>query len=292
MSAYTVQSGQTLSQIVKEKFGISGWTEIKKKCEEIKEKNNLKDINTIFAGSILQLDESDTGLAVQRGAAPSSIKPIDAKSVSEQPKAIAPATTEIVPEKTTPLNDWTNECANSMIDVDKDGKPVYGRDVEDFDMAGDKFREDLKTNGGKNAGEIYKQKAIETAKGDIGLFDKDGDGMINPEEQVKRDKAEYEKKYGKMDAEFSKTVETLSLRANIFMDIDKNGKVDEKEYAAFLYAMDANNDKKIANGKLTREEYTKSTSYFEKPLDQEAGTFRGSVRAAYKGLFGFDPAAK
>ena len=178
------------------------------------------------------------------------------------------------------FSQWTDKCADSIF---------TNNQLTPFDMVGDEFRNDIKNNGGAKAGEIYKQKALEAAKGEIALLDKDKDGAISPEEQVKGDTAAYEKKFGKLAPELAAKTQEMSLRANLFMDLNKDGKVDDKEYAAFLYAMDSNNKTETANGQITRDEYTKTSGYFEKPLTQDAGTFRGKMRSCYKSFFGFDP---
>ncbi len=191
---------------------------------------------------------------------------------------------------TSAFNGWTQECADSITNVDSAGKPIYSKNVEDFDMAGQEFVNDIQNNNGANAGQIYKEKALETSREIISNYDTDNDGAISPEEQINFDLEEYENKYGNLPEEMRDNSQTTSLRAHIFMDLDKNGRVDEREYSAFLYTMDANNPKNIANGKISRDEYVKTSEYFEKPLDDEAGTFRGRIRAGYKSFFGYDPA--
>ncbi|MEI8128460.1 MAG: hypothetical protein WCG95_02480 [bacterium] len=93
------------------------------------------------------------------------------------------------------FSQWTDKCASSIF---------TNNPVTPFDMVGDEFRNDIKNNGGAKAGEIYKQKALETAKGEIALFDENKDGAISREEQVNGDKAAYEKKFGKLAPEDAK----------------------------------------------------------------------------------------
>ena len=201
--------------------------------------------------------------------------------------------TNPTPEKTSAFDKFGAECADS-IDPEKTtaDKMVYSKDVKDFDMVGDDFRKDITDNGGKNAGEIYKKKALETADSEIALYDDNHDGMISKEEQVKHDEEDYEKKFGKTDVTTQNENQKVSLRTNMFMDLNKDGKVDDKEFAAYLYAMDSNNTNHSANGKITRDELEKTGGYTSAPLTQEAGTFRGTMRACYKKIFGFDPAEK
>lgn len=183
------------------------------------------------------------------------------------------------------FDQWMNKCADSMTDVDTNGKPVYGEDVADFDMAGEEFTNDITNNNGENAGEIYKEKSLKVAQDEISLYDTDGDGSISMEEQVTRELSEAQKKYGDISP-FSSDLQLSAVRMNKFIDLNADGKVDDKEMASYLYAMDGNNEKNVANGKISREEYGKSSLFFTKPLDEEAGTFRGSVKACFKSLFG------
>ncbi|MFA7658596.1 MAG: LysM peptidoglycan-binding domain-containing protein [Candidatus Gastranaerophilaceae bacterium] len=290
MSTVTVQSGDNLWKIARQQ-GLKGNSEIANYVNSIIAANPTlaaKRGNSIKAGQVIKLPDAPNSIhkeakdSSQAQANNQSTNITDSIGKSNLDKK----------EATTPLSDWMNKCADSMVDVDAKGNPVYDSDVNPFDMVGDKFRNDIKNNGGTNAGKIYKEKALEASKGEISLYDTDGDGKISPEEQLKFDKSEFEKKYGAISPEMQGKVQEMSLRANVFMDLDKDGKVDEKEYSSFLYAMDANNDKSVANGQFTRDEYVKSTNYFESPLTQEAGTFRGTVRSCFKSLFGYDPAAK
>ncbi len=285
MGNYTIQRGDTLSEIVAKKYNLKKWSEIKAAYTKIAEINKISNPNLIFAGASLNL--------------PTSINSVfEAKKPENETKDSAEIITDETPKitvsgeenpKTSPFNDWCNECADSIADINEKGDPVYSKDVKPFDMAGEEFTNAVKAKNFEKVGEIYKQNALKTAKEDIALTDTDGDRAISPEEQVERDKSETEKKYGPFDSDFLDKMQTISLRTNLFMDLDKNRKVDEKEYAAFLYAMDSNNYKKTANGKITRDEYDKTTAYFVKPLTEEAGTFRGTVRACFKKFFGFDP---
>ena len=87
----------------------------------------------------------------------------------------------------------------------------------------------------------------------------------------------------------------MSLRAHKFMDLNGDGQIDEKEYAAFLYKMDSNNVNKVANGKITRDEYASITNPFEtasRTPDEEAKkeeAFKTDLRSYYKLLFGSAP---
>jgi len=306
MVNYSVKKGDNLWTIIKNQYGLTNSKDIANKVNEVAKANNISNPNSIFAGEKINMADLLPEVVIT-AAAPNNKKTDVTKSaevdlsksqtevpesVIKEPKPVAEKTVD-KPQKEFKFDEWAIKCAESITDIDsKTGEPIYGNEVKAFDMAGEEFVNDLKNNEGKNAGEIYKKQALATSKEEIGFYDKDKDGQISPEEQVKYDIAEAETKFGKFDAGMTEQLKSTSLRANVFMDLDKSGKVDEKEFAAFMYAMDANNEKKIANGKITREEYVKSTGHFDETLTPEAGAFRGTMRASYKGLFGFDPAEK
>jgi len=196
-----------------------------------------------------------------------------------------------------PLNNWENECADSISDVDKNGKNVYSKDVKPLDFVGDDYRAAVKAKDFTKARDIYKEKGLDVAKKEIALYDKDGDGVISSMEQVLHDREEATSRFGELDAASIEKLREVSLRTFTAMDLDKkvnpnNIGIDANEYTAFIKAMNSNNSDGTANGRITREEYDKSTNYFTKTLDNEAGTFIGSIRSAYKSLFGNDPGVK
>lgn len=192
-------------------------------------------------------------------------------------------------EPTTPLSDWMKECADSMVNTDDSGNPIYGKDVNPFDMAGEEFKNAVNNNDNAKAGEIYKEKSLNTAKDNIALYDKDNDGEINLEEKVQYDLTEFKQKYGSISDDDSNKMQEMAMNEHVFMDLNKDGKVDDKEYSSFLYAIDANNDKKIADGQITRDEYVKYTRYFDDITSPEAIKFRKTAKNCFKSLFGTDP---
>ena len=59
---YTIQNGDTLWNIVKQQFGLSNSTEILSKVNEIASNNGIADPGSIFAGTTINLDNSNAGI--------------------------------------------------------------------------------------------------------------------------------------------------------------------------------------------------------------------------------------
>lgn len=292
MDTIKVQPGDNLWKIAR-KQGVAGDTNIANYVNSVIAANPVlakEKGEKLKIGQFINLPENSVFTNIQQSQ--EQAKTTDIKPVEVQTDGNINQKTQQSAEPTTPLNDWMHECADSMVGVDANGTPIYAKDINPFDMAGEEFRNDIKNNGGAKAAEIYKEKALSAAKADIALYDKDNDFKINLEEQAQRDIDEFEKKYGNVSPKFKNKMQEMSIQEHVFMDLDKDGLVDEKEYASFLYAMDANNDKKIADGKFTREEYVKTTSYFEDFTTSEAIKFRGTYKKCFNALFGSDSATK
>lgn len=287
MSSYTIQQNDNLWKIARREYGLKNNRDVANKVKELERANHISSPNTIFAGKTIDLVGKDI-----KNTAP--VTTPDGKKPAESPASAATTATQGTKgseqqAKVTSFGSFTNSAAESISGVDKDGKAVYSAPVADFDMAGSDFTNAVKAKDYDKAGTAYKEKALDTAKKEIATYDTDNDGKISHEEQVAKDKADYEAQYGKASQSEMDKMQMASLRADVIMDVNHDGKVDEKEYAAFLYAMDANNDKKTANGKISRDEYVKTAGYFDKPMDGETGTFIGTIRSCYRAFFGIDP---
>lgn len=222
--------------------------------------------------------------------------------------------------KNKKFDNWCTDCAKSIdIENSTKDKDVYTHDVKDFDMVGDEFRNDINKNGGKNAQQIYKTKALKTADDEIALYDKDGDGKIDINEMKakdgkidlaelsEKDRKDYEAQFGASDAQMQEMHEFTSENTLKYIDLNGDGKIDNKEYAAYLNAMDSNNDKTLSDGRITRDEFSRTGEYAndyaigkykEKKHEKqtkseiEAGSFRGRMLGYFKNLFGSEPAEK
>lgn len=110
----TINGGQTLSEIVQNKYHLKGWSNIQAKCEEIKLFNNqnnskyqVNDIGNILAGKTLVLpDDTDTVTStISAASAP--------KSETPAPAAETPAATEkpAEPNLGKKFDDWSIDTA-------------------------------------------------------------------------------------------------------------------------------------------------------------------------------------
>ncbi len=258
MTSYTVKQNDNLWKIVKREYGLTNDKDIANKVNELAKANHMSSPNTIFVGKTINLvGKNDANTASAAGTD-------NAKS------------TESV------FGNWTEKCDDS----------TQSKDVKDFDIAGNDFGNAVKKGDYKGADVIYSKKVLDTARDYIKIYDTDGDGTISREEQIMQDKTKYEAKNGKADSQTAYDLSTISLRKSLFIDLNKDGKVDEKEYSAYLYAMDSNNKDEVADGKISKEEYLKTEGYTKQKLTQEAGNFKGRIRSCFRGLYGYDPKAK
>lgn len=161
----------------------------------------------------------------------------------------------------TELGDWSEKA-----EKDKDAKP--------FIIAGEKFQDAIKSKDETKIIETYRGAALSFAKDEIAVRDLIAkDGALNDAESISYDNA-----HGKNN--------TQALNKNIIMDLNNDGKVDEKEYAAYLNAVDANNSTGKADGKITRDEYLASKNAAENKSDANRINFRESIVNYYNKLFG------
>lgn len=194
--------------------------------------------------------------------------------------------TAAVNAKTSELNEWTKQAGTQ-------------EGIKDFAIVGDDFSKDIKENGGKNAKEIYKRDVLALAKKDIAQrYDSDKDGNISPLEMVNREIFEIEEYTGKKltDDEVA-MVKDKALKRFQLMNLDSkknNLFVSPEEYSAYLNAVDAENGKNEANGKMSREEIIRVEEKYIAPehIDEAFATFKGKERTCFNSMFGYDPGAK
>lgn len=200
---------------------------------------------------------------------------------------------------TSKLNDWRTESSSDYTKAES-GKAGVEKKTPDFDMAGVDYQ-NAKTSGDENrAKELYKQNVLETAKGEIALYDTDKDGTISLEEQEARKIADEKKSCGgELNQEKLNEYKDTSLKTNMFMDLNNDKVVDQEEYAAFLAGEDANSApdqgcKGKEDGKISREEHKKSLAGISNysadsaKTDEEtnkARDFRKNIIASYKNIF-------
>lgn len=298
-----INSTNTLSGIVQQKYHLTGWKNIQAKCEEIKLFNNqnnsnyqVNDIGKILAGKTLVLpDDTDTVTSPISAASAPKTEKSDSSAETTAPTAEVPAATEKPAEDNLgkKFDGWAEGCAASFTGkLDDNGKPTYEYDVSPFNMARTpEFKAAVTAGNQEEAGNIYKHNVEKLASDLVDNADLDGDGKLSVQEFAQKELDDARKRFGDLSPEDEKTFLKQSARQFAMMDLDlkKDDQfVDKKEYAAFLYAMDANNDKKIANGEITRDELMATSNISEGDATTRA-RFKGRERSSYKGLYGIDP---
>lgn len=311
MGNYLIVKGDTLSQIVQKKYGLHGWVNIKKKCEEIAALNGISNIDLIYAGKSLNLpDESNsvfnTGAGKNASTVSKPVKPVEPAKNSNPPPE---NNTSLVPVKETPeakgaadvieepkivgteLDEWEDNVFDSMSATGK-----FSSNVKSFEILSvENYQKDSGKYALKNQNYdvAYKEHLLGISKEQIAAYDrKHPDGKIDDFEQFEGDMARYETKHGKMDEYAQKTMIGTSSKTNTFMDLNGDGKVDEKEYAAFLYAMDANNKEGSIDGNISADEYVKTKMLISNSKSEGTTKFMQLMRSCYQALFGTDPTNK
>lgn len=296
----TINSRETLSGIVQQKYHLKGWSNIQAKCEEIKLFNNqnntkyqVKDIGKILAGQTLVLpDDTDT--------------------------AEKPEETNLGKK----FDDWTESCADSLTgEVDENKEPTYKHDVSPFNMARTpEFKAAVKAEDYDKANDVYRENFDALAGSIVDNADTDGDGELSVQEFKQKEFDDTEKKIaklspeqreklgfdapenkdGKLSQEQRDNLSGFFVRQFLMMDLDtpenvkpeevKDLRITKKEYAAFLKALDGNNKENTANGELTRDEYLGMTKILEGNDNKALLLFKKKERDSYKSLYDPEPA--
>lgn len=258
---YTIQSGDNLWNIVKKQYGLTNNTEIANKVNEIAKANGLKTPNSIFVGSTLKID-------------------VETKS-SQADVAVADS-------KGKQLDDWFISCSKSMNQTGE-----FDPNSPDFDFGGSEFTDAVKAKRSPDEiNKIYRKKALETSNSFIKLYDnKDSaDGNVDLNEYINKEINCFEKEYGPIsDDNLKNDFKKTACAQFEIMDINADDKIDEKEYASYLYAMDGSNDIKSANGKITIKEYARVSEIAMDSIDKmtDSGkSFQELIKLSYTRLFG------
>lgn len=189
---------------------------------------------------------------------------------------------------------WTEDCAKSIVGVKEDKKtPIYNSDIESFNMARTpEYEAAVKADNQDEALKIYKQNAEKLASDIVDNADIDHDGRLNFSEFRKKEIDDVEKlKCRKLSNEEIERMEPLLAKQ--YTVLNANGTKDDKyitkeEYTAFLYAMDANNDKDQVDGKISRDEYSATCLVSESDVDA-IKEFRDKIKFRYQLLYKSDP---
>lgn len=137
---------------------------------------------------------------------------------------------------------------------------------------------------GKDTLAGYAQSLLNRAEAEIASTDKNHDFQMEPDEQIELDKIALGKANQPQNFDSLVSVYDRAERKNKFMDLNGDGSVSRFEYAAYLYAMEANNESGVADGNLTVEEYQKTQAYFDEKPSKDAKKFRKLMESCYKAL--------
>lgn len=292
MASVTVQGGDTLWSIAQSQ-GFTSKAEINKYKNSIYELNKGvigDNANLIKPNQVLALPDKNTVF----GSANTPVS--DPIAASSQGKTDKPAEQNLGKK----FDGWVEGCADSLSgEVDEKGNPTYKSNVNPFNMAKTpEFITAVKAEDYKEANRIYKEKVEALASSLVDNADTDGDGMLSVSEFIKKEKDDTEKKYGKFkpDSEQELAFEHLATRQFAMINLDgpanakpedvKDFRIDKKEYAAFLKAVDGNNSQNIANGEITREEYSAMGDILEGEDLKPMAKFMKKERDSYESLYG------
>lgn len=180
---------------------------------------------------------------------------------------------DIDKNQSTKLGKAFDEASTQI--VDKDGKPIKGKEIEIVKGGVDKTD--------KGAAK-YKQAVSELGKSFLAEMDQtsgNNDQQLTIDEYVK-----YEMSHLKSDASDKEKAQAKTMAQNAFhnLDINGDGKLDWKELASSMAVLDADSNGKL-DGVITSEEYAKNTENLGQANNT---TFRQALSKRYQQLFGQD----
>lgn len=305
MADITVQGGDTLWGIAQSQ-GFTSNAEINKYKNSIYA-SNIKVIgdnpNLILPGQVLTLPDKNSVFGKEN--APVS------DPIAETPAPIAetPAPTDKPAEDNLgkKFDGWIESCADSLTgEKDENNEPTYKHDVSPFNMARTpEFIAAVKAEDYDKANNVYRENADALAGSIVDNADTDGDGMLSVKEFIKKEEDDLKKKISgsedvselAFDDDSKKEFNRLFVRQFVMMNLDvpKNVKpedvkvedlrIDKREYAAFLMAMDGSNPQEIANGEITRDENLAVTKIIESGDEKAMRKFMKVERDSYKKLY-------
>lgn len=207
----------------------------------------------------------------------------------------------------TPISEYLKNNKTSALD--KWEEKVEDADeaqskVDDFHIMDDKtqkeYNQALIDKDNKKAAKIYQNAMLKTSQEEIETYDKNGDKMINTPEQIKKDRVDFFLKYENLNnPNRDKSIDPENKNHGIIsnkealelakeskyqhdlIDIDGDGKINDNEYASYLYAIDSDNESHIGNGKISQKEFVDSQETLMTKSGKGLEDFKARMRGFY-----------
>lgn len=276
MSTHFIEKGQTLSEIVQQKYQLKGWANIYKKCQEIQKVNNIENMDLIFAGNTLELPDEEGSQAPantdsfeksnEEPPAQDVTQPADSSSqpppaveeppaeeetveeleiTSEEPEEELPPQAGIIRSKDMSFGDWTIKTMKDTIE---------GSETEDYVFESPEYIKDLKENEAKNAFSIYQKDLTALAEQTISASDAGvKDGRLDFDEFAAQEEGDYKKATG--ESEMPPGSERLTKIGFKTLDLNGDKFIDKEEEAAFLAYADYNKNTETYDERIPANKY-------------------------------------
>ena len=248
MSYYTVNSGDTLWNVVKREYKLSNNTDIANKVNELAKKNNISDPNKIKIVQKIELFNSSNNKDVKTATQTTTPENVantasnavkqrisynninsydDLNKLASSSVSIFGSEIQTEAQKEQAYLDYSEGLLNEYYDINKDGKVT----VEEF--------AEVEKNGAAKAGEIQGDKLdndiiaqLEKDDEALSIYDLDGDKKISIDEY-----RETLKKYNLESFNNQEVTQTIAERSgNLFaknLDMNADGVISKQELAFF-----------------------------------------------------------
>lgn len=244
MGDYTIKSGDNLWNICKRQFKLNNNAEIAKKVNEVAKANGISNPNLIFAGKTLEL--GDAMDKVEKSNPTETVTQTPVTSTSSNPIEKKDQTAPISPEQVAVAKDFDNWATNKE-NYEKTWKAYTSGNepetppVADFDFLGVDM---TKVSADKKA-ETYTNGLLKFSQANILNANTDSDTTtLTFEEFFAKEKKDAEASGAKIPTE------EAARQAFNNIDIDGNGKVDDKELSSTFAFMDTSKGSGNDSGKM------------------------------------------
>lgn len=244
---YKIKSGDTLSQIVKDKYGVTG-NDIKKYYTEIAKINNIENPNLIYSGDTINLPDNIFQTEKTTSTADDFNNWLDTNNnkldkIAEENSGNATrySDEDILNMSAEELANAQQTISNSIKSINEQLEEVNSSEFTMFETKG------MMKDGGTIDSKMYVEAGAKFAQSIYDNWEKDSEDGIDYEEYFEAEKA----RMG--DMEITSEVEKLTQKAFEMMDIDNDGLIDASEIQAIFSTIDmADNN---PDGKFNFETY-------------------------------------